>query len=1060
MRKWIVVILVLFLLTGCGTTAPEAPEAPEETTPPKTTVMLYMIGSDLEAKAGAATRDLQEIAESGVDLEHVNVVVYAGGSPHWHNESTNPENHTLLWLTGEGFQQIAAVPASSMGESACLANFLSYAYESFPADEYALILWDHGNGPVIGYGKDMLFGDDTLTLTEMQQALENTPFRENKLAWVGFDACLMASAELSYIWADFADYLVASQEVEPSFGWDYGFLSQLGQTDTVTLLQTLTSQYLQTCLDYYEDRGYDHRDTTLSCVDLSLAGQLGEAINGLFSAAAAESESNYSLVTARRVQTHGLGRATTGSEYDLIDLADLANRFADIYPAQAQQLNSVLEQMVIANAANMESCGGLSLYYPFYNKYYFEESWRESYQQLGAFPEYLTYLDDFQAVWLGNDLLEDASSATPQQDLTGTYTLQLTPQQQENFASAKYYILVRDGQEYFTRIFVSPDVTNEDGLLTAGFDGNVLYVRDEFGNYQIPVTIAHDAADGQSRYSVFVTLTNYSMNLSSVPEDFETRVQAHRFSLSLDQATGQVSVTGLVPYDHKTDTAVLTGGKLEDTVLTDWASCFFLHDDHRYLSRYENGAVMPVDQWPTSTLFSGYEYPTENGLEFVSAPLTAGDYYLLFEVEDTQGNRYCSELLPIQTTGSLPEPKPVTPIDIAWSSGEKVLLADQDGVAVSLCKLVESDGTESYLLEASNRNDHAVRVHAGDLFCNGEIFCDAYFGSVVVPPGETAQANYGEDLGTAHELDMLPDITQLQLSLSIQNNLTGAYLMYNQPFRIALSEVSRIRPDAVSARYNSFHTPVLNMLAQTQPLLETEDARVTLLGLGGNGIDSTLRGAVCIENLSDKPLTLDPEGLVLNGVYATVSGDYGQIPPYSRTYRYFYALDYYLEHSGITSVKNLRLLLQQQGYSPLFTGNTPRTLYWCDVKLSDSGPASTFPEGQELLFEENGVRVCLRSAESSKYKTTWLLTLVNTTDRDISLRLTDVHIGGEAVAQGDSPLHISHAKVGAKQKCLAELEYYFWEDSPESVDFRFRVLDFTGESILFTGAESVTLDQP
>lgn len=176
MKKYLLVIFlvaILLTLAGCR----------EE--PPTTTLMVYMVGSDLESKSGAGTQDLQEMANSGVDLSHVNVLVYAGGSPTWHNDLLQPEEHALLWLTEEGFTPITTTPAYSMGDGQCLSSFLHYGYENFPADRYALILWDHGNGPVIGYGKDMLFDNDCLTLQEMSQAMAASPFgEENKLAWV------------------------------------------------------------------------------------------------------------------------------------------------------------------------------------------------------------------------------------------------------------------------------------------------------------------------------------------------------------------------------------------------------------------------------------------------------------------------------------------------------------------------------------------------------------------------------------------------------------------------------------------------------------------------------------------------------------------------------------------------------------------------------------------------------------------------------------------------------------------------------------------------------------
>ena len=150
--------------TGTGSAEGESaaatprPELPEQAT----TLMVYMVGSDLEAKVGAATADLEEMANSGIDLSKHNVVVYAGGTPGWHNEVADPQKNTVLRLTESGFTEVASFPNVSMGDSRCLTEFLSYAAENYPAERYALILWDHGNGPVMGYGKDIRHQGDGL----------------------------------------------------------------------------------------------------------------------------------------------------------------------------------------------------------------------------------------------------------------------------------------------------------------------------------------------------------------------------------------------------------------------------------------------------------------------------------------------------------------------------------------------------------------------------------------------------------------------------------------------------------------------------------------------------------------------------------------------------------------------------------------------------------------------------------------------------------------------------------------------------------------------------------
>ncbi|MBQ6428917.1 MAG: hypothetical protein IJK03_09085, partial [Oscillospiraceae bacterium] len=69
---------------------------------------------------------------------------------------------------------------------------LCYGARYFPAENYALIIWDHGSGAIGGVCQDETTRD-SLSLTELRTAMRNSPFVGEKLCWLGFDACLMAS---------------------------------------------------------------------------------------------------------------------------------------------------------------------------------------------------------------------------------------------------------------------------------------------------------------------------------------------------------------------------------------------------------------------------------------------------------------------------------------------------------------------------------------------------------------------------------------------------------------------------------------------------------------------------------------------------------------------------------------------------------------------------------------------------------------------------------------------------------------------------------------------------
>ena len=497
MKRFVSLILcisIVLALVGCG--KQETPVATTKTM----TLMVYMIGSDLEAKGGAGTNDLKEMAESGIDLSKANVVVYAGGSKKWHNDVASAEGHTLLQLTDSGFEVVECKEQSSMVEPQCLQEFINYTYENYPAESYSLILWDHGAGPVEGYGKDLFYEDDTLTLPEMKIALDGTPFaKDEKLSFVGFDACLMSSAELVCLFDDYSEYLVASQEIEPSMGWNYSFIKDLGATDTETFIKNISKTYMDACLEYYEEWDYDDRDTTLACMKLSESTNLEKAINGLFSVASGDIDVKYNSFATSRVNTRALGRATTGSEYDLVDVYDMAEQLSSIYPDEAQAVKDAIDKIVIDNTTNTTGCCGLSIYYPFYNKSYYENSWKDAYKELGVLSDYSSYLNEYASIWLSADGEIADNVATPDEESVGEYSLLLTDEQAESFADAKYYILMQEGKELYTKVFSSGDVVLDGNTLNANFDGQILYAKNGLGEYMLPVTVEHDTVGDTTR---------------------------------------------------------------------------------------------------------------------------------------------------------------------------------------------------------------------------------------------------------------------------------------------------------------------------------------------------------------------------------------------------------------------------------------------------------------------------------------------------------------------------------------------------------------------------------
>lgn len=1045
-------------LVGCG-----KQEAPAAATNKSMTLMIYMIGSDLEAKGAAGTNDFKEMAESGIDLTKANVVVYAGGSKKWHNDIVDAEKHTLLNLTESGFEVVETKERASMVEAQCLQDFVNYAYENYPAENYSLILWDHGAGPVEGYGKDLFYEDDTLTLPEMKIALDGTPFaKDEKLSFVGFDACLMSSAELVCLFDNYADYLVASQEIEPSMGWNYSFLKDLGVSDTEALIKNISKTYMDACLEYYEEWDYDDRDTTLACMKLSEAANLEKAINSLFSVATGEIDIKYNSFASSRVNTRALGRATTGSEYDLVDVYDMAEQLSSIYPDEAKAIKDAIDKIVIDNTTNTTGCCGLSIYYPFYNKGYYEKSWKDAYGKLGVLSDYASYLGEYASIWLSSDGEIAEGVATPEEESAGSYSLQLTDEQAESFADAKYYILVQEGAELYTKVFSSGDVELNGNTLSANFDGQILYAKTDFGEYMLPVTAEHDTVGDTTRYSVYVNLSNDSpMYWDMDAEKYELKNEGYRFYLAADTKTKEISKSALVPGNMELDSETLMSGKVDDADLSQWNEYKFPNERHRYITRYENGTIKPVNEWLASSFFSWYESNIGDGLEFVFDYCAAGRYSIIFEIEDTKGNKYCSEPIEIETDKTLETPDGKDIITVDWTNGDAVKLFSENNVTVSLVAKEDYAG-KGYGLKVENNNDFKIIVDAYEYIgYNGNVFCDEGYGSgVYVDANSTATSEYCFSYGVPQDYNLMTDLESIELVINAERYEGGKTIIYKQPVSVKLSDKTTIIPPPSMWEYDSFDYPVKSLQAKEQTLFSEEGVKATLLGVGGDEYGGALKGVIKLENTTDKTKYITIEGLIFDNIYIENSAGTITVPAGCIVYDQIYLSEDDMDEYMITSPSSMSVQIKFSDFLTLEGGGGFGRSYIYPVSLSSKGSGCSFPQGTTVLYNDNGVKISLHELKVSDYYIDWYITVSNNSSEDIYVSAENVMVDGiptnDMLVAGDVTAYSSGGKcpVGTKTFMIFNADNV---GRDLEIVFDIVAFDFEKEKILWQSEKPVTI---
>ncbi len=143
---------------------------------------------------------------------------------------------------------------------------------------------------------------------------------------IGMDACLMAMIEVQYQVRQFADVMIASQEVEPLRGWPYDtILADLAVRPAMTpseLAALIVDRYIES----YAKDGRQQQDITQSAIDLSRLGEAAELVQPLASALAKEYREDLFLEKAyrdARDKAQRDGYAFEDPEYvDLVSLLD------------------------------------------------------------------------------------------------------------------------------------------------------------------------------------------------------------------------------------------------------------------------------------------------------------------------------------------------------------------------------------------------------------------------------------------------------------------------------------------------------------------------------------------------------------------------------------------------------------------------------------------------------------------------------------------------------------------------------------------------------------------
>ncbi|WP_027868547.1 clostripain-related cysteine peptidase [Eubacterium sp. AB3007] len=360
----------------------------------ETTVYLYMIGSDLEEAKGSASVNLAQIKDATAASDNLRFIVQAGGSGRWFTKGIKNLKAGRYMIQGGKVTLLEDLGRNvCMSKPEALRSFLQWANRHYPSQRRMLFFWDHG-GALAGYGMDQLnprVGRDMLSMKEIRDSLKASGVRYDL---IGFDACLMQSLEVGLCLEPYADYLLASEEGEPSTGMYYTAafqaLAKNPGMSTVEFGSMMCASFDQSLVLY---KGTEQAGSTLSLVDLRFLPVVRDTFFGYLK----ELQRSF-----RHDKDSFLSMSTTRSKTyeflmdDQIDLIDYLKQSDLPSSRKSQMIDRIKDAVVVRNKASANHINGLSVYMPFENLPGYGTA-RKALRELGMKREAKIY-DDFASI--------------------------------------------------------------------------------------------------------------------------------------------------------------------------------------------------------------------------------------------------------------------------------------------------------------------------------------------------------------------------------------------------------------------------------------------------------------------------------------------------------------------------------------------------------------------------------------------------------------------------------------------------------------------------------------
>ena len=524
---------------------PDVPVVPDEPQIAEKTIMLYIVGSDLETKDNAAAYDFTEMVAASYS-DDVKLVMQTGGCRDWYfDEMKDGEvqryeirNGKIEWLEDLGIQ--------NMIDENTLSDFIQYSAANYPAEDYILVLWDHGGGVPIGFGKDENFPGDMMYDFELHNALSKGGVMFETIV---FDCCNMCTLEVAMAIKDYAKYMVAAESYVAGIGLYYtSWLSDVvNGADALDYCETIVSDYMDS-LKPYKAVG------SMSIIKLNKVDAIYTAYEAYLNSVHQDLLNGYFAEYAGARASCGLYQGT-----DSVDLITLASTYENQYSSQL--INAVVNAVSYTDSDFVYG-HGLAAYSP--GEYYFAYDWgRVSLEMLSYSELILGCYDTYASLALayqGTDFVNDYAGSWYNSSVVEAYVPENTQAEKTKIETSivddKEVIEVsEESWRTISSVNVGLILVYEDDEQAVMLGDDFYTARDDYGNILVDKPEAWVAINGMfACYIAVDSYTDYSSGEWSQLGGIPAYKNGEEILMIIyyDNEYPSGTILGYIPYDFET----------------------------------------------------------------------------------------------------------------------------------------------------------------------------------------------------------------------------------------------------------------------------------------------------------------------------------------------------------------------------------------------------------------------------------------------------------------------------------------------------------------------------